>query len=105
VILADFYFVVADAAIVGGQKVDGLFSDDGGFAVRAGEAFDGFERRPQRFDDHFDDDAVGLREHAGFKEAFFGTEMRQHMLVKVAQIIGEAEFGCASGPESDDHFN
>jgi hypothetical protein len=31
--------------------------------------------------------------------------MGQHMLVEVAQIIGKAEFGCAGGPESDDHFS
>jgi hypothetical protein len=104
VLFADFYFVMADAAIVGGEQVDCFFGDDGGLAIWAGEAFDGFERRPQRFNDHFDDDAVGLREHARFDETILGPEMRQNMLIEVAQVVGQANFGCAGGPESDDHF-
>ena len=87
-LFADFYFVVADAAIVGGEEVHRFLGDDGGFAVWAGEAFDGFERRPQRFDDYFDDDAVGLRQDASFDETILGTEMRQNVLVEVAEVIG-----------------
>jgi predicted peroxiredoxin len=105
VLFANFYFVVADAAIVGGQEVHRFFSDDGGFTIWAGEAFDGFQRRPQRFNDHFDDDSVGLREHARFDETVLCSEMREDTLVEVAKVIGKAEFGCAGGPEADDHFS
>ena len=42
-LFADFYFVVSDAAVIGGQKMHCLFGDYSGFAVGAGEAFDGFE--------------------------------------------------------------
>ncbi len=87
-LFADFYFVVADAAVVGGEEVHRFLSDDGGFAVWAGEAFDGFQRRPQRFHDNFDDDTVGLRQDASFDETFFGAEMRQNVLVEVAEAIG-----------------
>jgi hypothetical protein len=104
VLLADFYFVVADAAVVGGEQLDGFFGDDCGFAVWASEAFDGFKGAPERFDDHLDNDAVGLGEDAGFDETFLGAEMGQHVFVEVAQVIGKAKFGCAGGPESDDHF-
>jgi hypothetical protein len=104
VLIADFYFVVADAAIVGGQEVYGFFGDDGGFAVGAGEAFDGFERGPERFDNHFHDDAVGLRQDASLDEAVLRAEMGKHMLIEVAEVIRQAKLGCAGGPESDDHF-
>jgi hypothetical protein len=87
-LFADFYFVVADTAVVGGQEVHRFFGDDGGFTVWAGEAFDGFQRRPQRFDYYFDDDAVGLRQDASFDETILGTEVGQNVLVEMAQIIG-----------------
>jgi hypothetical protein len=104
VLFADFYFVMADAAIVGGQEVHRFFGDDGGFTVWAGEAFDGFERRPQRFDDHLNDDTVGLRQDASLDEAVLRAEVGKYMLIEVAEVIGKTKFGGSGGPESDDHF-
>ena len=71
VLFADFYFIMANAAIIGGQEMYRLFAHHSGFAVGACEAFDGFERGPQGFYDHLDHHAVGLREHSRLNESFF----------------------------------
>ena len=53
--------VVLDAAVVGGEEVDGFLGDDGGFAIGSGKAVDGLKGGPQGFDDEADDDAIGLQ--------------------------------------------
>ena len=92
-----------DAAVVGSEEVEGFLRDDGGFAIGAGKAVDGLERGPQGFHDEADDDAIGLRDDAGFAEAVEGAEVREDVFAEVAQVIGESYGGGVCGPEANDH--
>jgi len=94
---------VLDAAIVGGQEVKSFLGDYGRVAIGSGETINGFEGGPDGFHDEVDDDLVGLRDDAGFTEAFKGTEMREDVVAEVAEVPGKTFDGGASRPETDDH--
>ena len=94
---------VLDAAIVGSEEFEGFFGDNGGVAIGSGKAIDGFEGRPDGFNDEVDDDGVRLRDDAGFAEAFDGAEMREDVVAEMAEILGETFDGGAGGPETNDH--
>jgi len=81
--------VVLDAAVVGGEEFEGFLGDDGGFAIGSDKAVDGLEGGPQGFDDEVHDDAIGLRDDAGFAEAVEGAQVREDVFAEVAQIIGK----------------
>ena len=83
-LLAEGDFVVLDAVVVGGEEVECFLVDDGGFAVRASEVFDGGEGGPEGFDDEADNYPIRLREDAGFEEAFLGAEHGEDALVEMA---------------------
>jgi len=46
-------------------------------------------RRTTGFDDEVHDDAIGLRDDAGFAEAVEGAQVREDVFAEVAQIIGK----------------
>ena len=86
--LAQGNFVVLHVVVIGSQEFDGFLGNDGTLEVLTGETLDSLGRGPQRFDDELDNHAVGLREHAGFQEAFLGTKNWQNVVVEMAQISG-----------------
>src|SRR5262249_28162557 len=102
-LFADGDVEMLDAVVVRGEEVESFVVNDGGFAGRASKFFDGGQRGPERFDDEANDDAVRLREDAGFEETFLGAQQGQDALVEMAKIVGVAKLGGASGPETNDH--
>jgi len=95
--------VVLDATVVGSEEVEGFLGDDGGFAIGSGKAVDSLDGGPQGFDDEAHNDAIGLRDDAGFAEALVGAKVREDVFAEVAQVIGETYGGGAGGPETNDH--